>query len=92
MTSFSVPLLKLLAVGSIDLWGYKPTGFQKIDQSLLVSVSPFDPGFALLITHMQMKLQGPHFAVASGFSSVSQQKSFPVPKAPSFSLLRFRGQ
>lgn len=50
-------------------------------ESLSVSVSSFDPGFALLIAFMQMKLKGPHFAVALGFSSVSQQKSFPVPKA-----------
>lgn len=28
-----------------------------------------------------MKLKGPHFAVAPGFSSASQQKSLPVPKA-----------
>lgn len=66
MTFSSVPL-ELCALSNTDLWG-----FQKIGQSLSVSVIPFDPGFVSLVAHMQIKVEGPHFGVTSGFSSVSQ--------------------
>lgn len=66
MTSSSMSL-ELHAVGNTDLWVFKDRS-----EPLSVSVIPFDPGFVSLVAHMQIKLKGPHFDVASGFGFVSQ--------------------
>lgn len=65
-------------MGSVDLWGYKPTGMQNTDVHLCL---PFQLRFCFIDSSCKWSLKGPHFAVARGFSSVSLQKSFTVPKA-----------
>lgn len=77
MTTLSVPLLKLRAVGSVYLWGYKPTRFPNTDLHFCLA---FQLRFCSTDSSCKWSLKGPHFAVARGFSSVSLQKGFTVPK------------